>query len=209
MEGWIDRIDSLSSIADLSVDKYLADPVGNMMIANRALGVDCMIKPIIPESRDQMRNAGYHSRRFMDVEPADLFADAQKLPETRSRVVAGLDPAQIENEYRDLITGWLRDIGDDISPMTTIWESATVARARNEILTRLIAEYDLALVANDPNIVRFGALYVPGDPLFGEPSGVEPSTRYWGFETIDKTRPGDQRPDPDVEAIDFEFGSVS
>ena len=64
-----------------------------------------------------------------------------------------------------------------------------------------------AAVANDPNIVRFGALYVPGDPLFGEPAGVEPSTRYWGFETIDKPRPGDQRPDPDVEAI--EFGSVS
>ena len=66
-----------------------------------------------------------------------------------------------------------------------------------------------APVANDPNIFRFGALYVPGDPLFGEPAGVEPSTRYWGFETIDKTRPGNQRPDPDVEGIEFEFGSDS
>lgn len=176
MGGWIEGVDILSSISGLSVDAYLADPVENLMSANRALGVDCMIKPIIPLSPDQIRTGYVDSQEFSELEPEDLFKIAEKLPDTRTGVVAGLDLARIEHEYRDLLTGWIKNMGVDIWPITTVWESvpnfmmygkfgyeayftaiglypkaigrlywesATIARVRNEILATLISEYDL------------------------------------------------------------------
>lgn len=176
MGGWIEGVDNLSAMAGLSVDSYLEEPVANLMKANRALRVDSMIFPIVPIARDQIRVNHVDSQEFSELEPENLLYDAEKLPDTRRHVVSGIDKAKIENEYRTKIEGWIAAMSEDISLITTVWESvpnfmmfgnygyeaylsaiglypdavgrlywesATIARVRNEILASLIAEYDL------------------------------------------------------------------
>ena len=52
------------------------------------------------------------------------------------------------------------------------------------------------------HVFRFGSLYSPYDPLFGEPQTGEPTTEFWGFESV---KPPDR--DWDVERIEWRIGS--
>ena len=63
-----------------------------------------------------------------------------------------------------------------------------------------------APVVCGPEVFNFGALYVPEDPLFGEPVSTGSSRKLWGFETVLKT-PKEVRPmNWDVDRITFSFG---
>ena len=176
MGGWIEGVDNLASIAGLSVDDYLAEPLKNFMKANTTLAVDCMIFPIIPDTRDHFRAGHVDSQLDCEFTPESLLQDAEKVPDTRSGVVSRLDVNRMEKDYRDQMSSWITAMGKDISPITTIWEavpdfmmyikygyeayltaiglypeavgklyweSATIARVGNEIISKLIAEYDL------------------------------------------------------------------
>ena len=48
---------------------------------------------------------------------------------------------------------------------------------------------------------RFGSLYVPYDPLAGEPQTQEFTTEFWGFQSV---KPPDR--DWDVERIEWKIG---
>ncbi len=51
-------------------------------------------------------------------------------------------------------------------------------------------------------VFLFGSLYVPNDPLFGDPQSAGPATELWGFETV-KSPSGR---DWDVERIEWRLG---
>ncbi len=59
-----------------------------------------------------------------------------------------------------------------------------------------------APIIQSPDVFLFGSLYVPNDPLFGEPQCSQTPTTYWGFETV---KPTDGR-DWDVERIEWTIG---
>lgn len=176
MGGWIEGVENLASIAGLSVDAYLSKPLENLIRANSALAVDCMIFPIVPDTKDHLRSGHVDSQALSTNEPESLLRDAERVPSTRREVVDRLDVVEIEKECRNQITHWITAMGDAISPIATFWEavpnfmmyaqygfeayltaiglypeavgklyweSATIARVRNEIISKLIIEYDL------------------------------------------------------------------
>jgi hypothetical protein len=55
--------------------------------------------------------------------------------------------------------------------------------------------------ARSNGVFVFGSLYSPYDPLFGEPQTAEPTTAFWGFESV-KTPDRDW----DVERIEWRLG---
>jgi hypothetical protein len=65
-----------------------------------------------------------------------------------------------------------------------------------------------APIADSPHVFRFGSLYVPEDPLFGEPVTGEPSSTFWGFESVLKSKPGVTPMDWDIERIEWAFGAA-
>lgn len=58
-----------------------------------------------------------------------------------------------------------------------------------------------APILKSNEVFMFGSLYVPSDPLFGEPQTAETPTTFWGFETVNS--PGR---DWDVERIEWSIG---
>ena len=63
-------------------------------------------------------------------------------------------------------------------------------------------------LCDKPNkLFVFGSLYVPYDPLFGEPVTDRPVTKFWGFESVNRT-PGVKPANWDLERIEWEFGLV-
>ena len=58
-----------------------------------------------------------------------------------------------------------------------------------------------APVTKSDHVFLFGSLYVPYDPLFGEAQTEEPTTEFWGFESV---KPSDR--DWDVERIEWRIG---
>jgi hypothetical protein len=59
-----------------------------------------------------------------------------------------------------------------------------------------------APIVGSPAAFPFGSLYVPYDPLFGEPKTDDYPTEYWGFESV---KPPSDR-DWDVERIEWRIG---
>jgi hypothetical protein len=56
-------------------------------------------------------------------------------------------------------------------------------------------------------IFRFGSLYIPNDPLFGEPVSTEIGTSFWGFDNP-RVNPGETPIRLDVERMDWGFGET-
>ena len=59
-----------------------------------------------------------------------------------------------------------------------------------------------APIQNSPDVFLFGSLYVPNDPLFGEPQAAETPAELWGFETVKSSSGRDW----DVERIEWSLG---
>ena len=122
MGGWFHGVDNLAALAGVSVEGYLVDPVKSVLKANRALAVDCMIPPIVPAERDQVRTGHVLDADRTEFEPERLKEDAERLPDRDEEVVMSLDMAQIESDYRDSLTSWMQTM-DDIVLIPTHWES--------------------------------------------------------------------------------------
>ena len=176
MGGWFHGVANLATIANLSVQEYLADPVTSVLQANRNLHVDCMIHPIVPTKADEIRTGHHLDQMFEGWEPEMLNRVADEFPATRQQILAQFDAAQTELKYREYIETWLERLGEMVlipnfweavpnfhlygvygyhaylgaialypdAVGRIFWEDATRARARNEILVRLVQEYDLA-----------------------------------------------------------------
>jgi hypothetical protein len=59
-----------------------------------------------------------------------------------------------------------------------------------------------APILRSEDVFLFGSLYVPNDPLFGQPQSDETPTEFWGFETIKSLNGRDW----DVERIEWRLG---
>jgi len=122
MGGWFQGVENLARLSSLSVDEYLTDPVGNLIRANQALGVDCMIHPIVPNERGQVRVGHVLDADRTQYEPESLKEDAEAISDSEDDVLASLDMAQIERGYRESLTRWMQ-IMDDMVLIPTFWES--------------------------------------------------------------------------------------
>ena len=61
------------------------------------------------------------------------------------------------------------------------------------------------IVNDSDNIFRFGSLYVPNDPLFGEPSAPQNGTQFWGFDNP-TVNPGETPMNFHVVRMEWGFG---
>lgn len=123
MGGWFHGVDNLATLAGLSIENYLADPVANLIKANRVLPVDCMVPPIVPTERDQVRTGHVLDETHTEYEPESLKQDAEALPDTEGGILTSLNGAQIECDYRTSLTKWMQ-VMDDIVLIPNFWESA-------------------------------------------------------------------------------------
>lgn len=119
--GWIGGARNLAALADLSLEKYLADPAGGVVLAHRTLGVDGMVTPIIPRAADQVRTGAVLEENFNDIEPEALLEHANTLPDTEKGVLADFDPVQEEKGFRDYFNHALAN-WQGIVPIPNYWD---------------------------------------------------------------------------------------
>lgn len=122
--GWNLGVRNLAALADLSVETYLADPLGGVIAANRRLGVDAIVPPIVPTDVESIRAGALEESRFADVQPEALLARAQAIPDRERDVVARFDAALAEQRYREAwepLLARLRPAGIEL--LATAWEA--------------------------------------------------------------------------------------
>jgi hypothetical protein len=161
-------------LGGITAEEYLADPFRGFLLANRALGVDGLVVPLIPTEPEAIRAAHLTEDDFSTVPPEALLERAEKLPDREAELLADFNAAAVEAEYRktfDDTLGWC----GEFTLLPTLWEVAVnfglyfeygyvaflsaialypeaiarifwadgiVKRRRNEIVVRLMQEYD-------------------------------------------------------------------
>ena len=118
--GWIGGAPVLADLAGCTREQYLSDPYRAMVRAHKALDVDGMVSPIVPAEWDQVRTGAILEHKFASVEPEDLLACAESLPDTESDVLRDFDAKRVEREFRDYFeTAFAR--WDGIVPVPNFW----------------------------------------------------------------------------------------
>jgi hypothetical protein len=113
---------NLAKLVALSPHEYLRNPAADLIRANRALGIDCMVDPIIPTELDQVRTAETLESSFENVEPEDLVAVAERIPQSAAEVLAAFDGAAEEARLRAHLAG-RKELFGDIVAVPNFWES--------------------------------------------------------------------------------------
>ncbi|HAU38145.1 MAG TPA: hypothetical protein DCX07_10585 [Phycisphaerales bacterium] len=119
--GWMQGLSGLARIAGISTDEFLADPLRGVVRANKALGVDAMVPPIVPRSLDQVRTAHVSESEHPDVEPEALKQHADSLPDREADILRGFDAGAERQRYRGDIQKWLTAL-EGIELIPTYWE---------------------------------------------------------------------------------------
>lgn len=123
MGGWINGVGNLAALASLSVGEYLERPLENLIRANRALGVDCMIStPIVPDKADYVRAGHVLDANRTEFDPETLKQHAAAIPDTEDEIVASLNKENIKNQQRESLTRMMQVMGD-IVVIPTCWDS--------------------------------------------------------------------------------------
>jgi hypothetical protein len=99
--GWIGGARVLAQLAGITEARYLADPLAAVVQAHKALGVDGMVSPLVPQTLDQVRSGHLTEADFVHVEPEALLAHADALPDSAREVLKDFDAAKTEREFRD------------------------------------------------------------------------------------------------------------
>ena len=88
--GWVLGARNIAEIAGITIDQYKADPLGAVHKANHALGCDGLVPPGIPspDNLEENHQGEVREETFKDVEPEDLLAYAEKIPDTEEQVLA-------------------------------------------------------------------------------------------------------------------------
>jgi len=119
--GWMEGVKNLAQIGGISIDTYLADPMAGVVRANRALAVDGMISPVIPQRIDEIRTGMVLDAPFQGVQPEALLAAAEELPDSEKAILASFDALVEENRYRHFFEQAFRT-WDGIVPIPNFWE---------------------------------------------------------------------------------------
>jgi transcription elongation GreA/GreB family factor len=70
--GWMNGARNLAQIAGITADEYLADPLAGVVKANKALQVDGMVGPVVPQTLDEIRGGAVQESHYEGVEPEAL-----------------------------------------------------------------------------------------------------------------------------------------
>ena len=119
--GWIGGPRTLSDLAGLTMDAFLADPLAGGLRAHLALGVDGMVPPVVPTRADQIRTGAILEEDHPHVEPEALRDYAETLPATEREILADFRPEEQERGFRDHFVNARRDWGG-IEPIANYWE---------------------------------------------------------------------------------------
>lgn len=119
--GWIGGAPVVADLAGCTKEQYLAEPYRATIRANKALGVDGMVSPVVSTQWDQIRTGSIMDENFGEVEPEDLLAYADSLPDKESEILQDFDAKRMEREFRDYFetafTRW-----DGIVPIPNFWD---------------------------------------------------------------------------------------
>jgi hypothetical protein len=119
--GWINGARNLAELGGTTIAQYLADPMAGVVRAAKALDVDGMISPAVPQSADEIRTGHVTESDFAGIEPEALKARAEQLPDSEAAVLASFDAAAEERRYRDYFerafATW-----QGIVPVPNFWE---------------------------------------------------------------------------------------
>ncbi len=121
--GWSLGVRNLAAIGGMSVEEYLQDPFTNVIRANRRLGVDGMLPPIVPREIDSIRDGNLQEESFAAVEPKALLARAEAIPASEEAVLRErFDGTAVEAHYREVFAPLLAGM-EDIALLPSLWEA--------------------------------------------------------------------------------------
>lgn len=148
--GWMHSITNLSTIAGINIDEYMSDPLSGVIKANRALGVDAMVPPIVPQELDQIRSGYLQEETFKDVEPEALLERANHIPDTADEILAvKFDAAKTESDYHEKWEYFIKHFGNIVF-LPVHWE----AEADFSLYFQYGYEAFLAAIALYPNAIE-------------------------------------------------------
>ena len=119
--GWMEGAQNLAQIGGTSIETYLADPLAGVVRANRALQVDGMVSPVVPQRTDEIRSGMVLEASFQGVQPEALLAAAEALPDDEKAILDRFDAQAEENRYRHYFEQAFRT-WDGIVPIPNFWE---------------------------------------------------------------------------------------
>lgn len=98
--GWMNGVRNLADLAGITTDQYLADPSAAVVAANRALRVDAMVQPAVPQRLEDIRGGHISEADHPGVEPEALLQAADKVPGSDEAILREFDAAAEEARYR-------------------------------------------------------------------------------------------------------------
>jgi hypothetical protein len=119
--GWIEGVKNLAKIGGIRVEAYLADPMAGVIRANRALAVDAMINPVVPQRIDEIRTGMVVDAPFQGIQPEAILAAAEALPDRETVILSSFDAHVEENRYRHYFERAFRS-WEEIVPIPNFWE---------------------------------------------------------------------------------------
>ena len=119
--GWIGGLANLAQLASISVEEYFANPLGTVVKAHQALGVDGMVPPVVPERLDQIRTGAVLESRYAGIEPEALRQRADSIPDSEREVLATFEPAKHEKGFRDFFENAFAK-WEGIVPIPNFWD---------------------------------------------------------------------------------------
>lgn len=89
--GWVLGARNIAEIAGISAADYSVDPLGGVLSANRILGCDALVPPLVPDSGENERN--HHGREILEEDFSGITAEslleyADTIPETEAGVLS-------------------------------------------------------------------------------------------------------------------------
>lgn len=120
--GWNLGVRNLAALAGITTEEYLKNPMGGLLRANKALGVDAVVTPIVPTELSSIRSGSLQESKFDNVEPEALKERADAIPDTEHKVLTRFSPPETERRYREFFELLLPQL-EGIELVTTLWEA--------------------------------------------------------------------------------------
>ena len=120
--GWMLSARNLAFTAGLTQEAYLENPTQGFIKANHALKVDGIVNgPVIPNKPDVIRTGSLSEESYPDRDPAEVLADADKIPDDPKALLKDFNAEAVRNEYRELFARH-RAIYDGMEVVPNFWD---------------------------------------------------------------------------------------
>lgn len=120
--GWIEGVKVLSQLAGISTDVYLKDPVSGVVQANEALHVDGMVRFIVPQTMEEIRESSLEGE-YTHCDVNTLLEDAESVPDSEEEVLSKkFDEKKTEKDLRARFDTYARQL-NDIVHIPNFWEA--------------------------------------------------------------------------------------